>query len=184
MFNLTLGWTGVAMTFGKPFAMAGAVYAVSYSPLAGSAAILIFALYDLMDGVLFRASSLAADRRLGQIRRVGDVIGDRIAIQCGAAAMVYFYQLPAVFYWAVMVRELILFSLVGYSFAVKRPLQEPNNPSRAAALCDCFIFISWLIFGYKTAFAFSLTMAVCGVLSFAGYIQTIKSTAKSNNFWQ
>ena len=178
MFYTLLGWTGLLMTISKPAFVWLTIGIIRMSRVWGSAAIVFLIAFDVLDGVLFRASPLAAYKKLARVRRWVDVIGDRLGIQWVALTLVVIYNFPFTFYAAITAREIVLICIVTYSFATRRPLQEPNNPSRAAATMDGATGISWMLLGWTTAVYCLVLMTVFAVISFYKYFRTIAETPK------
>ena len=84
----------------------------------------------------------------------------------------------------ISAREIIVVCLVVYSFVTRRPLQEPNNPSRIAAVFDGLIAMSWLLFGWVALSALcAVPMVFFGIIGSLKYAKTIHASSKVQSLW-
>lgn len=123
-YGAAVGWLGFGLTTMKPAIIAIICYLIKtkeYPGHLGSIGILTFAGLDMLDGYLFESSIMGQNAVLKKIRRYLNAIGDRLAIQMVMLMTIWLRDFPALFYWLITGREVLVLSLVGYSFATYRP---------------------------------------------------------------
>ncbi len=169
------GWFGFVLTMVKPIFGIAVVYLVATnSSKTAAVGIFIIVVADIFDGVMFRASSLADNYRLGRIRRVADVIGDRLVVQAVLIAMVFFTDLPVRFYLIATARELGIAGIVGYSQLTKNPIKEPNMASRVAVACQAAMAICWLTAGFTASLVAIALLVGFGLIGGWQYSQVLR----------
>lgn len=140
-----LGLLGFLLTIIKPLYVLIAVYFIVYRfTLLATLLIIIIIVSDIFDGVLFRKSNLTSNENLTKLRRIIDIIGDRIAIEGIMISLIIYTKLPIYYYLIILLRDIVLLVIVVYGHVVNNPLRKPNLPSRLAMLCGGLIGITWL----------------------------------------
>lgn len=136
----------------KPF-IAGLVVYLLLENMSHAAAlvILLLMLSDIFDGVLFRRSKMALKVGLPRLRRIVDIIGDKISVHTLSIVMMLHNHFPWYFYTIILIRDLLLLSIWLYGMKSGQPLGEPNLFSRLSMLCVGFVAISWLTLPVLTA---------------------------------
>lgn len=135
---------------------------------------MLIVIADIFDGVMFRASPLVANIRLGWIRRVADAVGDRLVVQAVLIAMIFYSRMPVWFYLIATARELTVAGMVGYSQITKQPVKKPNMASRLAVALQAIMAISWLTAGFTAALISSILLVIFGVAGGWQYWQGIR----------
>jgi len=168
------GYIGVALTLLKFPHVAWIAYTLHNGhQRRASASVLIVMLADIADGKMFNKSSLAKNPAWKKFRRLADVSGDRVAIDSTMVAMTAYCLFPVRYYAVEIAREVILLGLIFYGFATKRPLEEPNNPSRAAAWCVGCMAIAWLWQYQQFSLLCLIPTAAFGIWGLHQYYRTI-----------
>lgn len=178
-----LGYLGMLLTFLKPAFTYLVWDAMGRSATAGCLAMLFLIFFDCMDGVVFRWSSLFDDKKLTRIRRYANAVGDRAAVQAVIWRLMDLYEFPTSYYALICVREIAVVGLTVYSFATKRPLEGPNNPSRLAMTFDGFTAISWMLEWPFLATTTMTGMVIFGVAGLRRYWKTIQATMPQTRFY-
>lgn len=173
-----IGWLGFILTVLKPGFGVVVAYLV-FMRLSQAAAVGIFciALVDIFDGVLFRASALATNSRLGRIRRILDAVGDRLVVQIVSLALVFWGGLPLGFYLLATSTELVKAAIVGYSQFTRQPIREPNMPARVALALVGVMAIAWLILGFNATLITAGALSVCTIIASHRYYKTIATAS-------
>ncbi len=136
---------GLFLTLLKPFNTALVLILIYQDKrLCAALAILFLMLCDIFDGVSFRRSPLASNKKLLWLRRVADIAGDRIAIEAVLLWMLLRLNFPPALYSVEGVREVFLGCLIIYGYWKRRPLREPNLLSRISAFCVGIMAMAWL----------------------------------------
>ncbi|MBI2626685.1 MAG: hypothetical protein HYW77_00355 [Parcubacteria group bacterium] len=136
--------------------------------------ILVIVVSDILDGVLFRMSNFRSNVRLTKLRRIFDIVGDRIAIDGVMITLIFYTQLPSHYYFIELIREIILIVVVIWSYMIHNPLKEPNLPSRLSAFCAGGVAIAWLNSFLFLSNLFLVGLVVLGVWGIFIYYKTIK----------
>lgn len=168
-----LGWLGVLLTLLKP-AIIWVILVLLANQQKGFASVGIFCfmISDVFDGIIFRKSPPEMQRRFGFFRRVIDAIGDRVCIFTVFLVMVKMTNFPFYIYSVELVREIILISIVGYSWIVHRPIRNPNNISRTATFFTGLSAIAWLNAQPAFAIFFISQTGIFGAVGLWKYYQT------------
>lgn len=180
-----MGWLGVFLTLLKP-AFVWAILALLANQRNGLASVGIFCfmISDVFDGVIFRKSSAEMQRRFGFMRRVVDAVSDRVGIFLVCLAMVKMTNLPFYIYSVELVREVILISIIGYSWMVHRPIVRPNNVSRTATFFTGLTAIAWLNSQEELAIAMIVVTAVVGAVGLAKYYRNLRPLSTRQNAYR
>lgn len=172
--SIILGWLGALLTLIKPaFAWLIIVLIGSKHNALASACVFGLMISDIFDGVIFRKSTPEMQRRFGFLRRVADAFGDRLCIGLVVIAMIKMTDLPFYIYGVELVREIILISLVGYSWIVRRPIVEPNNISRTATFCTGLTAIAWLNSQQELSITLAGLTGLIGAVGLYRYYKTM-----------
>ena len=151
---------GLVLTFLKPLHTGIILYLLAIDADQWAAiGIVWLVVCDIFDGFFFRRSSLASRDSLSWMRRVSDVIGDRIAIEAVMVTMIICRDFPLYFYAVEGVRELCLLTIWLRGYHVKRPLREPNMLSRLSTLSVGLMAIAWLSYPIATVLCLMLVVA-------------------------
>ncbi|MCL5666432.1 MAG: hypothetical protein M1383_01545 [Patescibacteria group bacterium] len=172
-FRIIAGWAGLGLTFIKPLIGTITAYWVVYSPLRAGMGIALIALLDICDGVVFRLSPFASNRRIAMIRRLADAIGDRMVVQGVLLVMVFKAGFPLWVYAAATLVQATVTVLVPFSHIIKRPIWKPSPASRIGGVALAAAAITWLVADPVTSTICAGIMAVFGGLGICQYCQMI-----------
>lgn len=145
-----------------------AIINLDVSPSLSALMLAVFMLFDMIDGALFRRSTLKEDEQFRQYRQVYDVILDRIAIQAVALVMVFLNDFPVIVYSVILLREGLLIGIVIRHFWIHGEISKPNWSSRLGTLTIGLIAMTWLVGGSMDLVSLLLVMMV--LLSVKGNI--------------
>ena len=167
--------TGLILTFLKPFTTGLVIYfIINGYKFSAALTILLLIFCDIFDGILFCKSNLALNQKLSWLRRVVDIIGDRIAIQVILIFMIIYSNFPIYLYVVETIREIFLLCIWYYGFKTENPIREPNLPSRFSNLSVGLMAISWFTLPVLTPL-FLLPAVVFGIFGCLKYWKIVYS---------
>ena len=102
-------------------------------------------LCDIFDGIFFRCSPLASNKKLLWSRRIADVTGDRLAMEGVAITMIIHSNFPWYLYAIGFLREMVLLSIILFGYKTGRLIREPNMCSRMATGFLGIMSVVWLV---------------------------------------
>ncbi len=171
---------GLVMTYCKPLNALLVIFLIlNNQKVLAAVSIVFLMLCDIFDGVLFRRSPLASNKRLLWTRRVADVVGDRLAIEVVAITMIIFLNFPWYLYAIGFLREMILLSIIVYSYKTNRLIREPNMSSRIATGFLGIMSVMWLVKPVLTPWCL-IPLLSFGIPGAWQYYQTVLSINPSS----